>query len=167
MQPDLVIKLVIENLMSLDPERVVFSVEEYKPEKDLGIFFIISTGTIKTIGNNVKYEEDPTDEDKSIEVSCISLFTTYNLDMISQDRSSIERFPELASVLRSQAMTQEMEKNGMGIQTILEAQDLSAVEGARSLHRLRIPVIISHSKTIKRVVDPILTIREPEVRTEE
>jgi len=138
-EPDIVLADIIQSRLGLDDDRVVIYDQDFKAPKDKLIYIVISTGTDKIISNINKFDESANEQ-----VQTITMNTTFNVEITSKNEDAKTRRFEVLMAINSNEAIRESEDNNIRIFRTKTIQDLSFIEGGSSLHRFRIPVIISH-----------------------
>ena len=142
MLPDKVIQQLLVAFMGLPENQVVLYNQGFDVPKDDNLYIIIATGNSVTVGVKHDFIESTNEEKIST-----SKYTTLNIDIASHSRVALERKDEINMSLGSALGQNAANENNMKFFRTNTDNDLSAVEGAASLHRRRIPIIISHVVT--------------------
>ena len=147
-EPDIILADIITTDMNLSSSRVVVYDQNYKPPKDPGLYIIIALQSTKIISNTNNYIDSKNEEKKTVVVS-----ETYNIEVTSKDRSAINRYWEILVALDSTYSQQKQEENQIRIFRTGNILDLSFIEGASSLQRYKIPVIIQSVREKDTAID--------------
>lgn len=147
---DIVFCQIIQDFMGLAVGRVAVYNQEFVKPTDKEIFVVVSTGQSKIVSNTRKFD-DATNED----VNSIVSYTQIIAEMTSVNRTALDRRHEIFMAISSTLGVRAQEENNIKIMRNGDILDLSAVDGAKSLHRFRIPVIISHMKIKRTAIEPI------------
>lgn len=148
MEPDLILADIIAEEMSLDADRVVVYDQNFKPPKDEDIYVVIAFQSGHQIGSNKRFDPDTNEENQYVSVS-----ETYNIEITSKNRDAQTRKYEVTMALDSTYSQQKQEEEQVSIFRSPRILDISFIEGAFSLHRFRIPVIINSTKTLEKSVE--------------
>ena len=157
---DIILCDIIQNFTGIDASRIVVYNQNFKAPTDQGIFIVVSTGSTQIIAEVEKFDSD-TDE----MVSTISMYTQLAVEITSQNRDALDRKHEIIMAINSVYSIRQQEDNNISIKRNGNFLDLSAVDGASSLHRFQIPVIISHMETKRTAIEPIDKFQAVEVDT--
>lgn len=157
-EPDIVLADIIQAKLSLSAERVVVYDQNFKAPKDKLIYVVISTGSDKIISNTNKF-----DDALNQQVQAIVMNTTFNVEITSKNEDAKLRRFEVLTAINSNEATRKAEDNNIRIFRTNTILDLSFIEGSSSLHRYRIPVIISHMVIIKSDTEYYDSFQSPEV----
>jgi hypothetical protein len=140
---------IISAYMALDPERVILKDEGFDAPKDDELYVLI------------EYEDDTpvglgsiVDSATGIETSHYSGFANFTIEIVSRNRDATDRYQEVLMALQSVAGQQAAELNQVAFFRG-KPLNLSAIEGAASLRRWHIPVIVSYVQT-KTATAPLI-----------
>lgn len=156
-KPDIILCDIIATDMGLDPTRVVVYNQNWKSPKDDDIYIVVAEGSSRIIGNTNRFEPaDPGAEPPTVdrEVKCVSVSTTYNVEITSRNTDAKYRKSEILAAIGSDYSEQKQELNQMRIFRTNQILDLSFIEGRSALHRYQIPVIIN---SVQVHENPIIT----------
>lgn len=162
MIPDKVLANIIQNEMSLPNGRVVLYDNNFKAPKDHRLYAIISTGPDKIISNVNKF-----DYENNKQIQKISMNTEYIIELTSKNTDAKLRRHEILMAIVSDYAVRMMEDNNMKIFRTSRILDLSFIEGASSLHRYRISVIINHMEIKESDTDCYENFQTAEVEINE
>jgi hypothetical protein len=140
-EPDVLLCDIITHELDIDEDRVVVYDENYDPPKDDLLYIIVSTRKGKPLSVNTKFDYETNEE-----VSSVTCFDSYDIDITSKNRDAIERKEEVLMALTSFYSIEQQEKNGVKVFRNGDILDLSFIEAASALKRFRISGIISNSK---------------------
>lgn len=146
-KPDIILCDIITNELSLDPTRVVVYNQNWKSPEDSEIYIVVSEGSTRIIGNTNRFDHV---NDK--EIKCVSISTTYNIEITSRNTDAKYRAPEVVSALGSVYCQQQQETNEIRIFRTNQITDLSFIEGRSALHRYQIPVIINSVQRYEKAI---------------
>lgn len=141
MEVDLILADIITNELQIDASRVIVYNQNFDAPNDSNLYVLIKNERDKTLAATNTYDKDTNLEKKSV-----SRFTYFNIEFISKNRDAYERRHEAIMALTSTYSIQQQETNQIRIFRTGNPIDISAVEGARSLNRWRIPIVISNLK---------------------
>ena len=80
---DIILCDIITNELGIDPSRVVIYDQNWKSPKDDDIYIVVSTGPSRIIGNTNRF-----DYENEQEIKCVSISTTYNIEITSKKFNS-------------------------------------------------------------------------------
>lgn len=157
--PDIVVRRIVRDYMGLTDPRIFLTGENIMAPTDDQIFVVVGSLAPLIVGTGVRF--DPETED---EISQVSTATTVNIDVCSRNKDADFRYFEAVAAIRSTLAQQIMEQEGMSIYRNPNILNLTAVEGAGTLRRHRIQVIIFHvmEKTVP-IADVFDNFQTPEV----
>jgi len=158
MEPDIILCDIIAQEMSLDPTRIVVYSENFKAPSDPEIYIIVRKNPSRVIGSNRSFDPD-TDE----EIKSVVLNETYDVEISSKNRTAQERYYEVIMALTSVYSQQMQEEHNIRIFRTSDVQDLTLIEGASSLRRYLIPVIIDRVEIKRTAITPITSFPQTEV----
>ena len=144
MEPDVILCDIIANFTGIDENRVVIYDQNFKKPTDKNIFIVVSTGLSKIVSEVENFDPD-TDE----MVSTINIYTQFQIELTTYNEEAKQQRHEIIMAINSVYSVRQQENNNMSIFRNGDILDLSAVDGATSLHRYQIPVIISYMETLK------------------
>ena len=159
--PDKILCDIIATEMSLDTDRVVVYDQNFKPPKDNNIYITIALQSSRIIGNNNRFNPVTNEEEQYVSVS-----ETYNVEITSKNRDAMTRRLAPNMAIKSTYSQQQQELNQVRIFRTNTNLDLSFIEGASSLHRYRIPVIINSTQLDSKEIDIYDNFRAVEEATE-
>ena len=157
MEPDLVLCDILQTELGLPNGRVVVYSENFKAPNDQDIYIVVRKNPARVIG--VSRTFDPTTDE---EVKSVALNETYDVEISSKNRTAQERYFEILMALTSVYSQQQQEEHQFRIFRTREIQDLTLIEGASSLRRYLIPVIIDRVETKRTAIVPYEAFPEPE-----
>lgn len=160
-KPDIILCNIISTDMSLDPSRVVVYNQNWKSPKDDGIYIVVSEGTYRIIGNTNRF--DPENE---TEIKCVSVSTTYNVEITSRNTDAKYRKAEVLAAIGSDYSEQAQESNQIRIFRTNQITDLSFIDGRSSLSRYQIPIIINSVQKYEKAIEFYDKFQVPEVSAE-
>jgi hypothetical protein len=160
-EPDKILCDIIQTAMGLADGRVVAYSQNFDAPKDANIYVVVATGPTRVIGSSKRFNPSTNEEEK-----CISIAQTFNVEITSKNRDALNRKEEIVVALRSDYAQTKMEENQIAIFRTPQILDLSFIEGASSLHRYRIPVIIHLVKRYSNAVNYIDKYQNTEVLDE-
>lgn len=160
-KPDIILCGIITTELSLSADRVVVYDQNFKAPKDDAIYIVVSKGPTRIIGNTNRFDHV---NDK--EIKCVSISTTYNIEITSRNTDAKYRAPEVVSALDSVYSEQKQEENEIRIFRTNQITDLSFVEGRSALHRYQIPVIINSVQRYEKTISSFNQFPGPEIIAE-
>jgi hypothetical protein len=160
--PDLVLLNIIKEYMELDSNRIVFYNQNFDKPTDEELFIVISQDPAQIISTNQKFDSDTNEE-----IMSMNMYQQYQIEITSVNRTALERKHEILMAIKSYFGVLQQEINNIKIMRNGNILDLSGVDGARSLHRFQIPVIISYLEIKKTVIIPIDKFQPLEVINEQ
>ena len=149
---------IIQEYMSLDASRIVLKDENWDAPKDQGIYILIEyeDDTALGVGSVV--------DSSGLETSHYSGFANFTIEVVSRNRDATNRYQEVLMALQSVIGQQAAELNQIAFFRG-KPLNLSAIEGAGSLRRWHIPVIVSYVQT-KTAIVPIISPSQPQIKVE-
>ena len=141
---------VIRDYMELDDSRVAQYNQNFTKPKDDKIFVILSQGTSRVVSNIFNFDDDTNEE-----VMTSTLYTPVNVEISSKNEDAKLRAIEVIMAIDSTIGQRAAEDNQIRFFRNGDIADISAVDGGSGLHRLQIPIIISHVETKRRAIIPI------------
>ena len=160
-KPDIILCDIIATDMSLDPSRVVVYNQNWKSPQDDDIYIVVSGGVERIIGNTNRFDSD---NDK--EIKCISVSTTYNIEITSRNTDAKYRKAEVLAAIGSDYSEQKQEENQIRIFRTSQINDLSFIDGRSALNRYQIPVIINSVQIYEKAIIPIDKFQADEILIE-
>jgi hypothetical protein len=157
MEPREALRSIYIAYTGLAANRVVFYNQNFPQPKDRNPYIIIADSVARIVGRGRTFNSDTNEETVSI-----SYITDFAVEMISRGKAALNRRGELVEALYSQIALIIAAEEGIRLFRSSEIIDLSAVEGAGSLHRYRMDVKISHVKAGTRLVEVYDKFRTPE-----
>lgn len=135
---------IISAYMGIDPARVVLNAETFDAPKDSALYVLIIHDPI---GGEVIGINSSLNESTGMETMGRAAHERFAIEVISRGRAATDRYQEVLFAIKSIIATQLAESNGIRFFRGGDALDLSAIEGAGTLRRYRIPVIVSNVQT--------------------
>ena len=158
MEPDLILCDIIQTEMQIPATRIVVYSENYKAPNDQDIYIIVRKNPSRVIGSNRVFDFN-TDE----EIKSVILNETYDVEISSKNRTAQERYYEVIMALTSVYSQQQQEEHNIRIFRTMDVQDLTLIEGASSLRRYLIPVIIDRVEIKRTAITPYTAFPQTEV----
>ena len=158
MEPDLILCDIIQTEMQVPANRIVVYSENYKAPNDQDIYIIVRKNPSRVIGSNRVFDFN-TDE----EIKSVILNETYDVEISSKNRTAQERYYEVIMALTSVYSQQQQEEHNIRIFRTMDVQDLTLIEGASSLRRYLIPVIIDRVEIKRTAITPYTAFPQTEV----
>jgi len=150
---------IIAAYMALDTSRVVLKDENWDAPKDDALYVLIEyeDDTALGVGSDVNTAT-------GLETSHYSGFANFTIEVVSRNRDATNRYQEVLMALQSVAGQQTAELNQVAFFRG-KPLNLSAIEGAASLRRWHIPVIVSYVQT-KTATAPLIAPNLKEIDVE-
>lgn len=142
-----IVREIIKDQLSLTEDQIWIYNQRIKIPDTKGLFIAVSRLGSKVYANNSSYMGATQD---LIEDQYVSNLETITIDVLSQDTSALEYYPDVLMSLRSTKAQQEAEKYGMKFDSIpFSTADLSSVEGTSMVYRINIsfPVYRTYYKS--------------------
>ena len=158
MEPDILLCDIIQTEMQIPANRIVVYSENYKAPNDQDIYIIVRKNPSRVIGSNRVFDFN-TDE----EIKSVVLNETYDIEISSKNRTAQERYYEVIMALTSVYSQQQQEEHNIRIFRTMDVQDLTLIEGASSLRRYLIPVIIDRVEIKRTAITPYTAFPQAEV----
>ena len=158
MEPDILLCDIIQTEMQIPANRIVVYSENYKAPNDQDIYIIVRKNPSRVIASNRVFDFN-TDE----EIKSVVLNETYDVEISSKNRTAQERYYEIIMALTSVYSQQQQEEHNIRIFRTMDVQDLTLIEGASSLRRYLIPVIIDRVEIKRTAITPYTAFPQTEV----
>jgi len=137
-EPDLLVAQIVKAYMGLSDRNIWLRSQDIKaPTGEDDLWAVVGVRLPRTLGTKSFLDTD-TNED----VQQVAMATTIDIDLASKSTDATTRAWEVTAALESIPAIQLMEKNNMSVYRTMDAVNLDAVEGAGTLHRTRISVIV-------------------------
>lgn len=147
-----IVREIIKDQLSLSDEQIWIYNQRVKIPDTKGLFVSISRLGSRIYANNSSYNgKDLTD---LVEDLYVSNLETISIDLISQDTSALEYYPDVLMALRSTKSQQVAETYGMRFDSIpFSTTDLSTQEGSSMIYRININFPVYRTYYMSKTVD--------------
>ena len=146
-----IVREIIKDQLSLSDEQIWIYNQRIKIPDTKGLFISISRLGSKVYANNSSYVGDTSDLTENLYVSNLE---TISIDLISQDTSALEYYPDVMMSLRSTKAQYMAETYGMRFDSIpFSSTDLSSQEGTSMIYRININFPVYRTYYMTKTVD--------------
>lgn len=146
-----IVREIIKDQLSLSDEQIWIYNQRVKIPDTKGLFISISRLGSKVYANNSSYVGDTSDLTENLYVSNLE---TISIDLISQDTSALEYYPDVMMSLRSTKAQSMAETYGMRFDSIpFSSTDLSSQEGTSMIYRININFPVYRTYYMTKTVD--------------
>lgn len=158
MEPDIILCDVLSTELGIDPTRVVVYNQNFVAPSDQNAYITVAYQSSRIVGSSNVFDPDTDEEVKSVTIN-----ESYNVEITSKNRTALSLYPGVITALTSEYSIRQQEDNNIRFSRTRDVQDLSFIEGASALHRMRIPVIVDRLVTRRTAITPIDKFPQPEV----
>lgn len=146
-----IVREIIKDQLSLSDEQIWIYNQRIKIPDTKGLFISISRLGSKVYANNSSYVGNKSDLTENLYVSNLE---TISIDLISQDTSALEYYPDVMMSLRSTKAQYMAEIYGMRFDSIpFSSTDLSSQEGTSMIYRININFPVYRTYYMSKTVD--------------
>ena len=146
-----IVREIIQDQLSLTDEQIWIYNQRVKIPDTKGLFVSIARLGSKVYANNSSYVSDSQD---LIEDQYVSNLETITIDLISQDTSALEYYPDVLMALRSTKAQSMAEEYGMRFDSIpFSTADLSTQEGSSMIYRINVTFPVYRTYYTSRTID--------------
>lgn len=146
-----IVREIIKDQLSLSDEQIWIYNQRIKIPDTKGLFISISRLGSKVYANNSSYVGNTSDLTENLYVSNLE---TISIDLISQDTSALEYYPDVMMSLRSTKAQYMAETYGMRFDSIpFSSTDLSSQEGTSMIYRININFPVYRTYYMTKTVD--------------
>lgn len=146
-----IVRDIIKDQLSLTDEQIWIYNQRVKIPDTKGLFVSIARLGSKVYANNSSYVSDSQD---LIEDQYVSNLETITIDLISQDTSALEYYPDVLMALRSTKAQSMAEEYGMRFDSIpFSTADLSTQEGSSMIYRINVTFPVYRTYYTSRTID--------------
>jgi hypothetical protein len=159
--PDLLMADIISHCLDIPEERVVLYSQNFDLPSDNDLFCIIVGGTNFVLSSVTNFDPDTNEE-----IQTATIFRNLNIELYSKNDDAKNKTHEIAMAIGSYYGQRVQEDNHIAIWRNGQILDLTYIEGSSSLHRFRVPVIISYVETKRTPADYFEHFPSPETEIE-
>jgi hypothetical protein len=152
---------IIQNFMNIPDGRIVKYSEDFEFPTDNDLFIIMIGGQRFVLSSVTNFDLDTNEE-----ISTSTIFRTIYVELYGRGEEPEERTHEIAQAIGSYYGQRVQEDNHITIWRNGQILDLTYIEGSASLHRFRVPVIISYVETKRTSADYFEHFPNPETEIE-
>ena len=146
-----IVRDIIKDQLSLSDDQIWIYNQRVKIPDTKGLFISISRLGSKVYANNSSYVGTDNSLD---EKQYVANLETITIDLISEDTSAIEYYPDVLMALRSTKSQSIAETYGMRFDSIpFSTSDLSSPEGASMIYRINITFPVYRTYYVSNSVD--------------
>ena len=146
-----IVREIIKDQLSLSDEQIWIYNQRVKIPDTKGLFISISRLGSKVYANNSSYVGNTSDLTENLYVSNLE---TISIDLISQDTSAFEYYPDVMMSLRSTKAQYMAETYGIRFDSVpFSSTDLSSQEGTSMIYRININFPVYRTYYMTKTVD--------------
>jgi hypothetical protein len=160
--PDLLMADIISYCLDIPAERVVLYSQDFDFPSDNDLFCVIVGGTNFVLSSVTNF-----DHDTNKEIQTATIFRNLNIELYSKNDDAKNKTHEIAMAIGSYYGQRVQEDNHITIWRNGQILDLTYIDGSSSLHRFRVPVIISYVETKRNDIEVYEHFPNPQTEIDE